>query len=200
MGDSAGGLLAAIVTNSGNQLTSGQFTSGHLLFKPTWLPENVTAEQLAKSDMLRVQATILAYAGTNLYEACKYGMETKDNFFWSAAKVTPRGILGEGINVNNHPDYYKAVSPMYTIPSSLTRKLAPQLYLQGSKDNIVLPIWAKAYVKAIKDAGQPVEYWEYANEPHAFLNTNEDLGTKFEKDAPTALNKTIDFLNKIFYP
>ncbi|HTE01420.1 MAG TPA: alpha/beta hydrolase [Mucilaginibacter sp.] len=199
-GDSSGGQLASMVVNSTEKLTSKDFTST-LLFTPTWMPKGTTPEEIAKKHILDVQAAVINYGGTNMYEACKYGFENSGNPFWEMAKVTPRGIFGGDVNVNNHPEYYKAVSPMFTIPQASQRKLPPQLFTVGSKDNIVLPEWVQGYVKTLKDAGQPAEYWEYEGRPHAFLDSggNKSLGTTFDKDAIPALERMLKFLNGIFY-
>ena len=199
-GDSSGGQLASMVVNSAGKLTSKDFAST-LLFKPTWLPRGITPEEIAKKHLLDVQAAVINYGGTNMYEACKYGFETSGNPFWEMAKVNPRSIFRKDINITNHPEYYKAVSPMFTVPQSPQRKLPPQLFTVGSKDNIVLPEWVQAYVKTLKDAGQPAEYWEYEGRPHAFLDSggNKSLGTTFDKDAIPALEHMLKFLNGIFY-
>src|SRR5690625_3794012 len=76
-GDSAGGHLAAMVTLAGRDLRSHGFDDKPLGFNPTYLPEGVSAEQVAKEDRLQVQATILSYAAFSIYEAAKGGFEQR---------------------------------------------------------------------------------------------------------------------------
>jgi len=80
-GDSAGGHLAAMVALAGRNLSNTGFEQKPLGFKPTYLPEGRSAEQLASQDGLKVQAVILSYAVFNMVEAAP-GLESKDNMFW----------------------------------------------------------------------------------------------------------------------
>jgi acetyl esterase/lipase len=68
----------------------------------------------------------------------------------------------------------------------------------GTKDRLVTA--AQEYVKALKDAGQPVEYWEFEGRPHGFLDrgVNHNAGTTFVKDGIPAVDKMIGFLNGVF--
>ena len=59
----------------------------------------------------------------------------------------------------------------------------------------------KQYVSKLKEKGQPAEYWEHEDRPHAFLDSwkNEYLGTGFRKDAPAAIDRMIEFMDSLFY-
>lgn len=197
-GDSAGGHLAEMVVICGNNLSSKGFSGSSLGFNPTYLPKGKTAEDIRRENGLTVQAAILSYAAYDIYSSCLGDFEKPSNFFWSMTGKTARGIFGDSINVNKNPEYYKAVSPIYNIPSSNERKLPPQLCTAGSKDNLITPAIVQHYVQLLKDAGHPAEYWEYEGRPHAFLDSgsNQYLGISFEKDGPKAIDRIVEFLNK----
>ncbi len=199
-GDSAGGHLAAMVLLAGNKLESDGFSGKSLGFKPTYLPQGKTAEDLAINKTLDVQGAILSYAAFDLYAACLGGFETSGNIFWTFAGKSPRGIFGNSINVNDNPEYYKAVSPIYLIPEIHQRTLPPQLCLVGTKDNLISPASVQYYVDEVKKAGHKAEIWLHEGRPHAFLDsqTNAFLGIEFAKDAPLALDKMLSFMNGLF--
>jgi acetyl esterase len=115
------------------------------------------------------------------------------------AKAKARGIFGDSISLENHTDYYKTVSPVYLIPDTSERVLPPQLCIVGSKDYIVTPQAVMEHVSRLRKAGQSVEYWEYEGKPHAFLDTrpNQFLGTAFYKDAPPAIDRIVEFLDRV---
>ena len=68
----------------------------------------------------------------------------------------------------------------------------------GTKDRLLTA--AQQYVKALKGAGQSVEYWESEGRPHGFLDrgSNPKAGTSFVKDGAPAVDRMIAFLNKSF--
>lgn len=200
-GDSAGGHLAAMVILCGNKLEFDGFAGETLGFKPSYLPEGKTAEEIAKNNGLDVQAAMLSYAAYDIYASCQGGFEKPSNFFWAWAQNQPRGIFGEEINVENNPEFYKAVSPIYCIPQASERKLPPILCTVGSNDNLITPESVKGFIAKLEDAGHTAEYWEHEGRPHAFLDSgrNEFLGTEFGKDGKPALNRMIQFLDSVFY-
>jgi acetyl esterase/lipase len=197
-GDSAGGHLAEMVVISGNNIGSEGFGSGSFNFIPTYLPKGKTEEDIKKKNGMAVQAAMISYGVFDLYTSALNGFETSTNRLWEYAKATPRGIFGGTINVKDNPDYYKAVSPLYNIPQASERKLPPQLVIVGTKDRLLTA--AKQYVKALQDAGQSVEYWESEGRPHGFLDrgVNQNAGTSFVKDGAPAVDRMIEFLNKVF--
>ncbi|SHE99339.1 Acetyl esterase/lipase [Arenibacter palladensis] len=201
-GDSAGGHLASMVLTNGDNLSSVGFEEGNLSFTPSWLPPGMSAEDVKNSDWLCVQAGIINYGAVSLYDMVKYDKFEEPNIFWIGAKTKARGIFGNNINVNNNPEYYKAISPLFTVPDKDKRALPPILLTVGSEDEIITPNMVVKYRDIILAAGHTrVEYWVHNGRPHGFLNSGSSilLGTDFKKDAVPALKKMISFLNRIFY-
>jgi len=195
-GDSSGGHMAAMVLLASDLLESDGFAGASLGYCPTYMPPGQTAEGLAASHALAVQGAILSYGAFDIYAAAKSGMETSANIFWALAGKPARKIFGPSYSFLQNPEMYKAVSPIYIIPQATQRVLPPQLCLVGSKDTTTPPASVKAYVDATTAAGQPIEYWVYADKPHAFLDStpNSFLGTQFTRDAPPALEQMITWL------
>lgn len=200
-GDSAGGHLSAMVVNLGDKLVSNTAAEAPAGFTPTYLPAGQTAEELARRGGINVQAAILNYGAFDVYQFSMDGFESLRNIFWLMSGSLPRGILGDRINVVDHPDRYQALSPSYNVPDASTRGLPPQLLTVGSEDTLVTPASVRAYAGKLKAAGQPVDVWEYAGRPHAYLDSgsNPVLGTAFEADAPPALDVMLRFLDSVFY-
>lgn len=199
-GDSAGGHLASMVVLAGRRLESDGFGGPTLGFKPTYLPEGETAEQVAARDGLAVQAAVISYGAFDLLEACQNGFEEPQNFFWSMAQAQPRGIFGDSINLLDHPSYYQAVSPVFQIPSAQEHALPPMLFTVGENDNLTPPASVEAFVAALRDAGhEELRYWLHEGRPHAFMDSgkNDFLGINFQEDAVPALKVIIDFLNEV---
>lgn len=198
-GDSAGGHLAIAVATMGKNLNSKRFTKEPFGFLPTWMPEGKSPEALAQENALEVQCAIISYGAFDLLGAAQGGFEKPDNFFWTMGGAAPRGILGTAFNPTEHEAMYKAVSPLYNIPS---RPMPPMLFTVGSEDQTTPPESIQRYLEAYEAAGHTnYEYWVHEGRPHAFLDSgnNEFLGIEFSKDAIPALNKMINYLNQIFY-
>jgi acetyl esterase len=199
-GDSAGGHLAAMVVNAGTHLSRSGLKEGEKGFNPTYIPEGKDLEQIRNMGWMEVQAAVLNYAALDIYTLAQKGYEDQNNMFWQGAGVEPRGIFGDDYNVEDHPDLYRAVSPVHTVPNASERKLPPQLLTIGTEDDLISPSQIKEYKNLLEKSGQPVEYWEHKGRPHAFLDSgkNERLGISFEKDAPEALDRIIAFLDEVF--
>lgn len=197
-GDSAGGHLSESVVLFSDDLSSTGFDGEKLGYKPTYLPVGVTAEEAEEKELAKVETAIISYGAFDLYAAAKGGFESDGNFFWQMGGAKARPLFGEGTSLEKNPEYYKAISPIYHVPQATDRKLPPQFFTVGSKDNTTTPESVKAYFNKLKEAGQDVEFWMYEDRPHAFLDSgaNEFLGTSFEKDAPEALDLMIQFLDK----
>lgn len=196
-GDSAGGHLTTMILTRGRQLESDGYAGPSLGFKPSYLPAGKTAEQVAKEDGLKVQAAVVSYGAFDLYEAAKGGFESPNNAFWKFGNAEPRGLFGNGINVNDHPDHYKAVSPIYFVPKASEYKLPPQFVHVGSLDNVTPPSAAQHYVDLLKAGKQPVEYKVYPGKKHAYLDNGCNwAGSCFDKDALWPMEDIINFLNK----
>ena len=111
----------------------------------------------------------------------------------------PRGIFGNDFNAQENPEMYKAISPIYNIPNIDERKLPPQFITSASEDRVT-PVHAiEEYVKALKDAGQEVTYWEYKDQRHAYLDSGKNFlsGNDFKSAIPAL--KIMDFLNSSFF-
>lgn len=200
-GDSAGGHLAAMIVNSGRQLSIEPFSPESLNFTPTYIPETQSLEEIRIGDGLAVQAAILNYP-FEFYQAALDGFEKKFNPIWWFQGAMGRGFFGDEFNVDEDPAVYMALSALKSIPHAAKRHLPPQLLTVGSNDPIVSPASVKVYMKALEAAGQPAQYWEYHDKSHAFLDSgsNRLLRTGFAQDAPPALDVMIQFLDDIFYP
>lgn len=199
-GDSAGGQLAAMIVNSGHELDEDGLLEGDKGFRPSYIPDGMTIAEIKQENMMEVQAAVLNYAALDLYRLAKQGYEHTQNRFWQGAGVEPRGIFSDDYNVEEHPEYYQMVSPLQTIPDASERRLPPQLLTIGTEDDLIAPQLVQEYVRRLEQAGHPVEYWEHEGRPHAFLDSgkNERLGTRFEEDAPEALDRIITFLDGVF--
>lgn len=200
-GDSAGGHLTTMILTRGRQLESDGFAGPSLGFKPSYLPAGKTAEHVAQEDGLKVQAAVVSYGAFDLYTTAQGDFETPKNKFWKFANAEARGIFGNNIHVKDNPDYYKAVSPIYFIPSAREYKLPPQFVHVGSLDKSTPPSSAQHYVDLLKAGKQPVEYKVYPGKNHAFLDNGCNwAGSCFEKDARWPIEDIIRFLNKTLKP
>jgi len=199
-GDSVGGHLSAMVVNLGDRLSSAPFSAASPNFQPSYLPAGKTAEEVAAQGGLDVQAAVLSYAAFDVSKMAADGFESFRNPFWFLSGSLPRGFFGNDRNVTEHPELYRALSPIYNIPHAGERLLPPQLLTVGTDDPVVTPASVKAYLQKLESAGHPAEYWEYEGRSHAFLDSgsNAILGTRFEADAPAALEVMIRFLDDVF--
>ncbi|MDX3772582.1 alpha/beta hydrolase [Chromatiaceae bacterium AAb-1] len=197
-GDSAGGHLASMIITSGRKLSSQPFGDNNLRFRPSYLPADETAEQIAARDGLKVQAAIISYGAFDLSGAATNGFETASNVFWQMAKASPRSMFGESITVQSHPAYYQAVSPVYNIPAADDYRLPPQFLHVAENDRLTTPQAIAAYVDKLQAAGQHASYKVYPGRNHAFLDNgcNEFLKICFDRDAPAALQDMLAFLDK----
>jgi acetyl esterase/lipase len=200
-GDSAGGHLAAMVTLAGRNLGSDGFSKKPLKFTPTYLPRGKTAEQVAKKDGLKLQATILSYAVFSLMEVGKSGFETEKNPFWKFANAKARGMFGETINANDNPEYYQAVSPNQYLVNAKDYKLSPQFVHVGEKDGLTPPETAKKYVEQLQGLGQPASLKIHPGKNHGFLDSgcNDYNHGCFKELSDPAVTDMIEFLNKVFH-
>lgn len=199
-GDSAGGHLAAMVTVAGRNLGSDGFDKKPLRFKPTYLPEGVTAEEIARKDGLKIQAAILSYAGYSLVEVAKGDFETERNQFWKWSNATPRGMFGDKINLKNNPEYYEAVSPNQYLVNKKEYALPQQFVLVGALDSLTTPERAAAYVEQLTKLKQRVQFKIYAGKGHGFLDSGcNDYNKGCFKDlSEPAVTDMIKFLNDVF--
>ncbi|MAQ76527.1 MAG: lipase [Aquimarina sp.] len=202
-GDSAGGHLATMVTFYGDQLSAeSDFFCNSGGFKPSYIPEKGLNEFLGDK-RLKMQSAMISYGAFDVLSFALYGgMEKPSNIFWQLGNASARGIFGDTINPVDHSEFYKRVSPVYHIPDASETELPPMLFTVGEKDDLTTPESIKSFISLLKDKGHSnIEYWEHKGRPHAFLDSGENLflGIKFEKDAPAALDRMLEFLNNIFY-
>jgi acetyl esterase len=180
-GDSAGGHLSAMVVNLGDRLSSAPFSQASPNFQPSYLPDGKTAEDVAAQGGLGVQAAILSYGAFDVFQGAVDGFESFRNPFWLFSGSLARGVFGNDRNVSEHPELYRALSPVHNIPHAGERLLPPQLLTVGTDDPVVTPASVEAYLKKLQSAGHPAEYWEYEGRSHAFLDSgsNAILGSSF---------------------
>ena len=200
-GDSAGGHLAAAVVNLGLNLSSSGYAQNNLAFQPSYLPEGMTAEQVALDDGLAVQAAVLSYGVFDVAGSAD-GFESWKNPFWYFGGALPRGVFGGDYSLQSHPELYRGASPAHNIPTATERLLPPQLLTVGSEDPITTPESVRGYQAALIAAGQTAQYWEYEGRGHAFLDSGSNvmLGVSFADNAPEALDVMLGFLDNVFYP
>ncbi|HEY7884982.1 MAG TPA: alpha/beta hydrolase [Cellvibrionaceae bacterium] len=197
-GDSAGGHLSAMTILARRNLASEGFADGKLAFTPSYLPAGKTVEKIAKEDGLRLQAAVISYGAFDMHAAAEGGFESPDNFFWQMGGAEARGLFGKNIDVKDHPEYYRAVSPIFLIPAAEDDTLPPQFVHVGSLDQTTPPTAVKAYADALKEAGQPVNYTLYPELKHAFLDSgcSDYFGSCFTSHAVPVLDDIIAFLNQ----
>ena len=201
-GDSAGAHLAAGVVNLGLNLSSRDYAQNNLAFQPSYLPEGMTAEQVAVDDGLAVQAAVLSYGVFDVAGSAGGGFESWKNPFWYVGGALPRGVFGGDYSLQSHPELYRGVSPAHNIPTATQRLLPPQLLTVGSEDPLTTPESVQGYQAALIAAGQTAQYWEHEGRGHAFLDSGSNalLGVSFADNAPEALDVMLGFLDKVFYP
>ena len=200
-GDSAGGHLAAMVMLCCCPKDISPIATSFPNFWPTGLTPDKNQYDILQQTGSQIKAAVLSYPDLDVHKTCVLGFETVLNPFWSMANVKGRGIFGDTITVRTHPELYESLSPINNIPPVSERLLPPQLVMVGTRDIVVPPSWTRKYVTMCREAGQPIEFWEYKGKPHAFLDAihNPLMGNVFHRDAPLALNQMILFLDNIFF-
>lgn len=198
-GDSAGGHLASMVMLAGRNLDSDGFAKKPLGFKPTYLPQGMTAEQVAKKDGLKLQAAILSYTGFSLVGMAENGFE-KGGPIWGWAHAKPRGFFGDAINLKDNPEYYLALSPDQYLVSAKKYKLPPQFVHVGENDQATKPEFSQKYVEQIKSLGQEAKLKIYPGKKHGFLDSgcNDYNQGCFDDMSKPAVDDMIVFLNEVF--
>lgn len=203
-GDSAGGHLAAMTLLAGRRLGGSATQSAYLApwpaFTPSYLPAGISAQQLAASDALRLQAAVLSYPVLDTRQRAERGFETSSNGFWRWGNASPRGLFGADINVQQHPLFYQAASPQWLVPLRQHYQLAPQLIQVGSLDTTTPVSSAQRYVKALQQAGQPVRLQIFPGLAHAYLDNacprSQGICAWPRETAP--LDQMIVFLRQVF--
>jgi acetyl esterase/lipase len=176
-GDSAGGHLSASVANMASMIGDRGFgkTQGVFEYKPTYLPNNKSIEEVRHNIASAIQATAPSY-----------------------------GIFGGKILANLGRDLpeggIQAISPISTIPDPKTRRVAHYL-LRGTKDWIKHES-IQVYADALQAAGQHVIYEQIPNARHAFLDwkPNDKVKSTFRKYGLPCAKKMVDFFDSVFTP
>ncbi|MDC3018164.1 alpha/beta hydrolase [Gammaproteobacteria bacterium] len=197
-GDSAGACICAMILNLGNKIGKKEYFGKDYAFEPSYLPEDLSLEEVSRKNLLDVKAAVLSYGAYDLYRFALQKFETYKNIFWWLALSKPRGVLGEKFNPIDHPEIYKAISPIYNIPDESKRKLPPQLLTAATKDRITPVRMIKEYGKALEEKNQEFEFWEHINRNHAYLDSGRTLiaGNDFIRDGIPALKVMMDFFAK----
>lgn len=176
-GDSAGGHLSASAANFTAKIGNGGFgkTQGVFEFMPSYLPKGKTIAQVRSEITAAIKVA-----------APSYGV-----FAGSLLK-----------NFANFPDdaWLDAVSPEKIIPNLKERSI-PQLLLRGSVDGLITDESTQSYVKALKAAGQTVDYITVEGAGHAFFDWKPDARTKatFAQYGVKYAGVMLSFFDKVFY-
>ena len=201
-GDSAGGHLAAMIVMAGNKLESDGFQGASLGFKPTYLPKGKSVKDIAQAGGIQVQAAILSYPALDLRSSPKQGFETANNPFWGWAKAQPRGMFGAGNTIDNHPEYYAAVSPVTYLDGLSKNSLPPELMILGESDPFIPREVVQQYVDAVKASGNDIQFELVKDRGHGFLDAgcNDYNHGCFKDLAFPTVEHMVTFLNSVFYP
>ncbi|MEM6926364.1 MAG: alpha/beta hydrolase fold domain-containing protein, partial [Myxococcota bacterium] len=100
------------------------------------------------------------------------------------------------------PGWDVAMDPLANIPDVGDRQLPPQLCQVGGADLVVDPADIKAYVDALRDAGQSVTLQTQANARHGYAQWKPDAQTRavFDAVGRPALDDLVTFLDGVFAP
>lgn len=190
-GDSAGAHLAMMVTLAQDRLGVDGFSNGSFNFNPTYVPENVSYNDIMSSESW-VSAALLSYGVFDMVHKAKKGWEND---------LEDRGFFGSDRNINSDEEFYKAVSPAYLIPDKSASTLPPLLFTVGSKDKVTTPESIEDFLKILDEKDQSYEYWTHEGRPHAYLdghmNDFSGIVTEFHKDATQAIDVMIAFMDRV---
>lgn len=214
-GDSAGAQLAAMVLYAPAALAPVSADPSSMLSSDTtpdatqhlnpaqplrFWPTGVAASQpvAALQQALQVQAAVLSYGVFDVTARAEQGFETASNGFWQWAGVTPRGLFGPKVSVQQQRAWYDAVSPIRQIKPATTQPLPVQLLQVGANDTTTPPTAVQAYAQALQQAGQPVHMQVFPARNHAYLDNgcNAALQMCFERDAIEPLQQMLLFLQQ----
>ena len=179
-GDSAGGHLSAAAINMADRIGDGGFgvKPGVYQFKPTYMPQGKSVEQVRKEITGAIKAA-----------APSYGVFSTS----SLGRVRGGGSQSQAESA--------AVAPMENIPN-VSQRAVPQYLLRGTVDPIIQNADVQAYADALKAAGQRVEYVQVPGASHAFFDWKPDAATKatFVRFGVAYAAKMKAFFDTIFYP
>ncbi|NBC04029.1 MAG: alpha/beta hydrolase fold domain-containing protein [Bacteroidetes bacterium] len=149
-GDSAGGHLSASAATMTDRVGDGGFgeTEGVYEYSPTYIPESKTVDDLRTdltSSIKGVAPTygVFAFEGDNMLQML--GMTGADD-----AEVA-------------------AISPIHNIPN-VSELSMPHYLIRGTQDPLISDENVKAYMEALVEKGQRVEYVQVGGASHAFFD------------------------------
>lgn len=179
-GDSAGGHLSASVSLMVERIGTGGFgrEPGVFEFKPTYVPAGKTVAAL-KNDML---ASIKAAAPS-------YGV-----FEGEWLKADPE-------NPASNESWDRAVQPLHAIPEAAARAV-PQYLTVGTADLLITDEMCTAFMDALVQKGQRVQYVQIGGAGHAFFDwkPNEQVKATFAKFGAYYAAEMEAFFASIMYP
>jgi len=145
-GDSAGGHLAAAVSLMIEKIGTGGFgkTEGVYEFKPTYVPDGKSVEQLRDAMLTSIKAA-----------APSYGVFASDRLK-DFMKDMPESAA-------------EATAPLNQIPEATSRSV-PQYLTRGTKDGLITDKKVAAFADALKAKGQVVVYDQVDGAGHAFFD------------------------------
>ncbi len=155
-GDSAGGHLSAACSLMPDKIGSGGFgnKAGVFEFKPSYIPENKSVDQLRTELMSSIKAAAPSYGAFGADILPIYSDDPSADESWK-----------------------EAIAPLSNIPDAKVRSV-PQYLTRGTEDPLIRDPAVKSFVDALVKAGQRVEYVQVGGASHAFFDWKPDSGTK----------------------
>ncbi|MDR9365793.1 MAG: alpha/beta hydrolase fold domain-containing protein [Balneolaceae bacterium] len=180
-GDSAGGHLSASAATMTDRIGDGGFgeTEGIYEYSPTYIPEGKTADDLRTeltSSIKGVAPTygVFAFEGANMLQML--GMTEADD-----AKVA-------------------AISPIHNIPDASEVSM-PHYLIRGTQDPLISDENVTAYMNALVEKGQRVEYVQVGGASHAFFDWKPNNSTvdTFEKYGVYYIEEMEHFFDSVLF-
>ncbi|MCG2587844.1 alpha/beta hydrolase fold domain-containing protein [Rhodohalobacter sulfatireducens] len=180
-GDSAGGHLSASAATMTDRIGDGGFgeTEGIYEYSPTYIPEGKTADDLRTeltSSIKGVAPTygVFAFEGANMLQML--GMTEADD-----AKVA-------------------AISPIHNIPDASELSM-PHYLIRGTQDPLISDENVTAYMNALVEKGQRVEYVQVGGASHAFFDWKPNNSTvdTFEKYGVYYIEEMEHFFDSVLF-
>jgi acetyl esterase len=155
-GDSAGGHLSAAASLMADKIGDRGFgkTAGVFEFNPTYLPKGKSVADVRKEMLAAIKAAAPSYGVFDGPFLNHYSEDPAANDTWKAA-----------------------ISPQRHIPKASDRAV-PQYLTRGTRDPLIPDAMCKAFMDALVNAGQRVEYVQVGGAQHAFFDWKPDAATK----------------------
>jgi acetyl esterase/lipase len=155
-GDSAGGHLSAAASLMANMIGSHGFgkTPGVFEFMPSYIPKNMSVDQLRTEMMAAIKAAAPSYGVFNANSLATYSEDSAADVSWK-----------------------DAIAPLSHIPKASERSV-PQFLTRGTQDPLISDASVKEFVDALVKAGQRAEYVQVGGASHAFFDWKPDARTK----------------------